>query len=159
MGRYGAGTCGKGLPEAGDEGLDHTHTWGRTYWGGAMYCLLADIDIRKNTGNAKGLQDALRAINRAGGRIDADWPLERALEIGDQATDGKTLSKLYADMRAKPVMVDLPDLWKQLGVERRDRVVTFDDRAPLAKVREAIVPVAPASPRATRLRPDKATAG
>ena len=25
-----------GLPGPGDEGLDHTHTWGRTYWGGAM---------------------------------------------------------------------------------------------------------------------------
>ena len=23
----------QGLPEAGDEGLDRTHTWGRTYWG------------------------------------------------------------------------------------------------------------------------------
>jgi hypothetical protein len=26
----------QGLPEAGDQGLDHTHTWGRTYWGGAF---------------------------------------------------------------------------------------------------------------------------
>ena len=23
-----------GLPQSGDRGLDHTHTWGRTYWGG-----------------------------------------------------------------------------------------------------------------------------
>ena len=27
----------KGLPQPGDEGLDHTHTWGRTYWGGALF--------------------------------------------------------------------------------------------------------------------------
>ena len=73
---------------AGDQGLDHTHTWGRTYWGGAMFCLMADVEIRKRTGNSKGLQDALRAINRAGGTIEADWLLERALEIGDKATDG-----------------------------------------------------------------------
>jgi len=26
----------QGLPEGGDEGLDNTHTWGRTYWGGAI---------------------------------------------------------------------------------------------------------------------------
>src|ERR1700690_97415 len=32
----------QGLPTAGDEGLDHTHTWGRTYWGGALFCFLAD---------------------------------------------------------------------------------------------------------------------
>jgi hypothetical protein len=64
----------QGLPEQGDDGLDNTHTWGRTYWGGALYCLLADIGIRKNTANAKGLEHALRAINRAGGTIEADWP-------------------------------------------------------------------------------------
>ena len=55
----------QGLPAAGDQGLDNTHIWGRTYRGGAMFCLLADIEIRKQTGNAKGLLDALRAINRA----------------------------------------------------------------------------------------------
>ena len=52
----------KGLPQAGDEGLDHTHTWGRTYWGGALFCTLADVDIRERTNNRYGLQDALRAI-------------------------------------------------------------------------------------------------
>src|SRR6185437_15110433 len=27
----------KGLPQAGDQGLDNTPTWGRRYWGGAMF--------------------------------------------------------------------------------------------------------------------------
>ena len=27
----------KGQPREGDEGLDNTHTWGRTYWGGALF--------------------------------------------------------------------------------------------------------------------------
>ena len=57
----------KGLPAPGDQGLDGTDSWGRTYWGGAMFCLLADVEIRKRTNNAKGLEDALRAILRAGG--------------------------------------------------------------------------------------------
>ena len=130
----------QGLPAEGDRGLDNTHTWGRTYWGGALFCLLADIGIRKNTANAKGLEDAMRAINRAGGTIEVDWPLERALEIGDKATDGKILMELYRKMGAQPVMVDLPDLWKQLGVARAtDGTVVFDDRAPLAGVRKAIM--------------------
>ena len=29
----------RGLPAPGDQGLDNTHTWGRTYWGGALFCL------------------------------------------------------------------------------------------------------------------------
>jgi hypothetical protein len=76
----------KGLPETGDRGLDFTPTWGRTYWGGALFCLLVDIEIRKRTGNEKGLEDALRAILNAGGTIESDWSLTRALVIGDRAT-------------------------------------------------------------------------
>lgn len=56
-----------GLPKAGDQGLDRTHTWGRTYWGGALFCLLADIEIRVQTDGRRSLQDALRAVLRAGG--------------------------------------------------------------------------------------------
>ena len=45
----------QGLPETGDRGLDGTDSWGRTYWGGAMFCLLADVEIRKQTGNRVGI--------------------------------------------------------------------------------------------------------
>jgi hypothetical protein len=128
----------QGLPAPGDQGLDNTHTWGRTYWGGAMFCLLADIEIRKQTGNAQGLRDALRAINRAGGTIEADWRLERVIEVGDKATNGKVLVELYSQMASKPVSVDLLDLWTQLGVVRADRGVTFDNRAALASIRASI---------------------
>jgi hypothetical protein len=128
----------QGLPAPGDQGLDNTHTWGRTYWGGALFCLVADVEIRKQTGNAQGLRDALRAINRAGGTIEADWPLERVIEVGDKATNGKVLVELYSQMASKPVSVDLLDLWKQLGVVRADHGVTFDNRASLASIRASI---------------------
>jgi hypothetical protein len=120
----------QGLPEAGDRGLDHTHTWGRTYWGGALFCLLADVEIRQRTSNAKGLQDALRAINRAGGTIEAEWPLERAFEIGDKATDGSTLAELYGKMASRAVAVDLPNLWEQLGIHGSGQGIALDDHEP-----------------------------
>jgi hypothetical protein len=69
----------QGLPKPNDRGLDFTHTWGRTYWGGALYCLLADVEIRKRTGNRMGLEDAVRGIQKSGGSIEVEWPLERAL--------------------------------------------------------------------------------
>jgi len=128
----------QGLPRAGDRGLDYTHTWGRTYWGGALFCLVADVEIRKRTGNAKGLQDALRAINRAGGTIEAAWPLDRAFEIGDKAADGRTLIELYGQMASKPVAVDLPHLWEQLGVHPNGQGIALDDQAPWAAIRSGI---------------------
>jgi hypothetical protein len=128
----------KGLPQAGDRGLDFTPTWGRTYWGGALFCLLADIEIRKRTGNKKGLEDALRAILKAGGTIESDWPLVRTLEIGDRGTGVPVLRALYDKMRAAPAPVDLSALWKELGVERRSGKIAFNDGAPLAAIRKAI---------------------
>jgi len=128
----------QGLPGPGDQGLDRTHTWGRTYWGGAIFCLLADVGIRKATKSKKGLIDAMRGILRAGGNITVDWPLVRALAVGDKAVGGKVLTDLHAQMADKPMPVDLADLWRQLGVERQGGLVSFRSDAPLARVREAI---------------------
>jgi hypothetical protein len=128
----------QGLPAAGDEGLDHTHTWGRTYWGGALFCFLADIEIHRETGNKRGLEDALRGILNAGGDISHDWELEKALTIGDQATGVPVLQNLYSKMKDQPYDVDLPALWTELGIEREGNAVKFLDSAPLAKTREAI---------------------
>jgi hypothetical protein len=127
-----------GLPAHGDKGLDYTHTWGRTYWGGALYCLLADLEIRRQTNNRKGLQDALRAILDAGGDIRRDWELEKALTIGDQATGTTALMNLYSKMKDAPYEVDLPALWTELGVVREGDTVRFLDSAPLAATRKAI---------------------
>ena len=128
----------KGQPEPGDEGLDNTPTWGRTYWGGALFCLMADVQIRESTHNKKGLQDALRGIVERGGLITEDWPIERALGIGDKATGTKVLQELYAQMRDKPVTVDLNQLWKKLGLGLKNGDVVFDDKVAAAAIRKAI---------------------
>jgi len=128
----------QGEPRPGDRGLDRTHTWGRTYWGGALFCLVADIEIRKQTGNRKCLRDALRAILAAGGAIDREWPLTRALEIGDQATGTHVLTTQYKQWSTHPMPIDLSALWKNLGVTATDATVQFDASAPLASIRAAI---------------------
>ncbi len=129
----------KGLPAAGDGGLDHTHTWGRTYWGGALFCLMADIEIHQRTNNRYGLQDALRGIVRAGGNMEQDWPLARALKAGEEATGVPVLMELYDRMKATPITPDLPALWHQLGIRPSGNSVVFDQGAPLASVVRSIM--------------------
>src|SRR6266436_2217753 len=128
----------QGLPQPGDRGLDHTHTWGRTYWGGALFCLLAEVEIRRLTNNAKGLENALRGILDAGGDIRREWNLEDAFRAGDHAVGVSVLQPLYARMKDKPVSVDLDSLWTQLGVQSDGASVRFDDSATLAAIRRAI---------------------
>ena len=128
----------KGLPKRGDQGLDRTHTWGRTYWGGALFCLLADVQIRQKTANKKGLEDALKAIDRAGGTIGADWELERAFKLGDTATGTNVFEDLYGKMKDNPFEVDLNSLWRQLGIRNNSGSVSLDNSAPLSAIRRSI---------------------
>jgi hypothetical protein len=128
----------KGVPQRGDKGLDHTHTWASTYWGGALFCFLADVDIRKQTHNQRGLQDALRGILNAGGDIRQDWKLDDTFKVGAKATGVSVLSELYAKMKDQPMDVDLSELWKQLGIESDGKTVRLIDDAPLAAIRRSI---------------------
>ena len=128
----------KGLPRPGDPGLDEARSWGSTYWGGALFCFLADLQIRERTGNRRSLDDALRAVNAAGGSIAVRWPLRRALEAGDRATGTHVLRDLYGRMGEAPMSVDLESWWRRLGVVTEGWLVRFDDRAPLAELRRSI---------------------
>ena len=104
-----------------------------------MFCLVADVRIRQKTGNHKGLQDALRGILNAGGNINQDWEIERALAAGDKTTGSTVLVDLYHSMRDEPYPVDLAAMWKSLGIERNaDGAIRFNPAAPQADIRARI---------------------
>ena len=124
----------KGLPAQDDRGIDRTATWGRTYWGGALFCLLADLRIRERSRLKVGLPQALQGVISAGGSYAVAWPLARTLAVADAAIGQDTLTRLHADWAETPVPIDLPALWANLGVGD-----AFDDRAPRASVRRAIL--------------------
>ena len=127
-----------GLPRAGEGGMDQTPTWARTYWGGALYCLQADVRLREHSGNRVGLQTALRAILRETGGYGAERDIDDVLRIGDAATGTRVLQDLYAETKATAVAPDLERLWSRLGVPDDPKSEPFDDHAPLAAIRLAI---------------------
>lgn len=124
-----------GLPREGDQGLDHTPTWARTYWGGAMFFLQADVRLRQRGTPARGLQQALQGVLAAGGDYRVAWPAQRILATADAALGQRTLSEMYAQMKDQPSPTDLAALWRDLGVDG----ATLRDDAPLAAVRRAIL--------------------
>ena len=135
----------QGQPQEGDRGLDHTPTWGRTYWGGALFCLLADVRLlqasqaRQANQEPQGLKHALRGVLAAGGNYAQQWPVRRILETADAAVNQTTLITLYEAMKDSSEPVDLGTLWQQLGVTATTGTpAMLDDNAPLAAVRRAI---------------------
>lgn len=128
----------QGLPGAGDEGLEKTRTWGRTYWGGALFCLLADVEIRERTGNQASLDDVLLAIGKTGDSDEDYWPIGRVLEVAERATGTQVLRELYGRLAQRPGNVDLGQLFQKLGVRADGNSAVFDPNAPLAKLRQSI---------------------
>jgi hypothetical protein len=124
-----------GQPRAGDHGLDHTPTWARTYWGGAMFFLHGDVRLRQRGTPARGLQHALQGVLAAGGDYRVVWDATRILALADATLEQTTLSEMYARMKDQPSPLDLAALWRELGVDG----TTLRDDAPLAAVRRAIL--------------------
>jgi predicted metalloprotease with PDZ domain len=106
--RRWTGSMVHGRPGPGDRGLDETHTWGRTYWGGTLFWFVADVRLREATDNARSLRDVLVHIAATGGNGRADWSTAQVA------------------------------MWAALGVVREGDSVRFDDRAPRAALRRAI---------------------
>ena len=129
----------QGLPKTGDRGLDRTPTWGRTYWGGAMFCMLADIEIRRLTDNQQSLRDALRGVLDAGLSMHASATAMEVFQAGDRATGVDVLVPLYQKMKHDPYPVDLDALWRDLGIGLVNQAVVYDDDAPMAHVRKRLL--------------------
>ncbi|MFO1217792.1 MAG: hypothetical protein U1E89_05335 [Burkholderiaceae bacterium] len=125
----------QGQPAEHDRGLDFTPTWARTYWGGALFCLVADVRLRRSGDAQRGLQQALRGVLATGGDYRVRWIASRVLAAADAAVGGHTLVDLYDEMKDRPARVDLDALWRELGVGADG----LRDDAPLAAVRRAIL--------------------
>lgn len=128
----------KGIPRYDDGGLNYCRDYGRVYWGGALYCLLADVQLRINSNNRTGLEHALRAVAVNGGTAASDWTAAESLSVADRATGQRVLQNLYSQMAERAMTLDYRTLLKQLGVTQRNGRIVLNDSAPLAHVRHAI---------------------
>jgi hypothetical protein len=129
----------QGLPKEGDQGLNRTFTWGRRYWGGALFWLYVDVEIRRRSEGARSLDDVLRSVAGAGGNVASRWDIARLALVSEKATGTTALREIYDEWSGRAVTPDLPALWSSLGVviEKGDRL-TFDDAAPLAGIRRGL---------------------
>jgi hypothetical protein len=134
----------QGLPREGDQGLDATMTWGRRYWGGALFWLYVDLEIRKRTGGSRSVDDMLRAILAEGGNVALRWDVARLARVAEAATGVAAFREIYDEWSHKAITPDLASLWTSLGVkpDKAGRVV-FDELAPLAAIRRDLTARAP----------------
>ncbi len=131
----------KGMPLTDDTGLDNASSIGRMYWGGALFCLLADIEIHKQTNNKFGLRDAVQALVNNNLTMDKSVSIDELFRVADAHTGTQVLSDLYNQMKDEPADINLKSIWSELGINYNNDTgeVSLDETAPLASVRQSIV--------------------
>jgi hypothetical protein len=129
----------RGLPSLAHYGLERAPGYAGMYWGGAVYCLLADVELRKSSGLTLGLEDAVRAVFSGGGRSSDVWSLDETFALAERTLDTDVLSSLRKRHADGPAPVDLDALFAELGVVVRDgNVLALRNDAPLSSVRAAL---------------------
>lgn len=119
-------------------GLDDTRSFDRLYWGGALFWLLTDIQLRKETGNRIGLKQVFRHILQRGGDISSDWAPKELLQRVNTFTKTSALEILYKKMGANYFAPDLSTLWSDLGIHLAGQTVVFDNNSELAAIRQQL---------------------
>lgn len=128
-----------GLRAMGEVGLEDAEGGG-IYWGGALFLLLAEIEVRQRTNLELGIEDCLRDIRDAGGTTETRWSTFDFVQLCDATFGGMTVSSLMLNHLGPGTPPDLDALWAELGVSMaEDGTIAYDDSAPLAAVREAIL--------------------
>jgi hypothetical protein len=146
----------RGLPGPRGTSLVDVKGGARAYWGGAMFVLRADVEIRRRSGGERSLDDGLRAVLSRGGDATRIWTVEHFLKAIDEAVNLPVMGELYA-CAARPVAMaapmpadpsrrcpptsrpELETLLDELGVGwSRETGLSLGDDAPLSVVRRQI---------------------
>ena len=129
----------RGLPAMTDAGLSNAGRGG-IYWGGAVFVLMAEMELLQASGGKYGFSDCLRHILADGGDATTKWPTARLLQSCDKATGQELLSQLTQRHMAKGSVMSLDEIWQKLGVTlSEDGKITYDDSAELAWLRPLII--------------------
>jgi hypothetical protein len=108
----------------------------QTYWAGAIFMLLADLELRRVTQGAEGLEDCLKGALWSGLDPASRVSLDEYVAACDKSTGTKVMAGLVAKHFTKGEKIDLVKLWSDLGVAKGG---AMNDDAPLAKWRKMIV--------------------
>lgn len=128
----------QGLPAFTGGGLEQARDRDGIYWGGALACLVADVEARRRKLD-QGLEVGLRALRDAGGNACEVWTLSEVVAVVDRALGAPTLAPIVAAHAKHGSSFDLQRLFSDLGVTRSaSGEIALSDSAPLAAVRRAI---------------------
>ncbi len=130
------GTHGGSLAQATRNGRRSTM---RVYWSGAALMLMADMQLREQSGGRQSLDTALQSLSGCcmdNAKTWRAWDMFRQL---DQLTETKIFSRLYEKYVHDDHFPDMQPIFQDLGISTRHSRVSLYEDAPMAAVRSAIM--------------------
>jgi hypothetical protein len=122
--------------EQGAAEMYTTHRFAPVYWGGAAVMLLADVELRRQSGGARSLDPVLMELSACCGQGSRAWPAAEAGERIDAIAGVPVMSELIANVVRAKNFPSLGELYVQLGIDGEGRA---KPGAPLAAIRDAIM--------------------
>jgi hypothetical protein len=153
-------TMPRGVATPDEPRLVATAEHDRVYFGGSLFALTADVEIRRRTAGARSLDDGLRRALAEGGKATEVWRVEDFVAALDRGAGARVVAGLFERAARPPApcgpaiargelldpsacapddVVSLLRLFDALGVRAGTaELVELDDAAPLAAVRRDI---------------------
>jgi hypothetical protein len=143
---------GRGATRANDDtlerasaGVDGHSNFMRIYWSGTAYWLEADLELRRASGNTLSVDEALKRFDACCLPDYRGWQPEAFVAKLDALVGSDVFRRKFDAYRARRDFPDLKPAYRALGLVRKGASeLTFDDDAPDARTRRAIMGAAAA---------------
>jgi predicted metalloprotease with PDZ domain len=119
--------------------MNRTHHFSYVYRAGALFWLTMDVDLRRASNGKQSLDSALAAFRACCLPSYREWEPEEFIQHLDRALGVQTFTRRYDEFRARTTFPEWRDLFARLGVDADGKDVPFDDAAPDAAIRTAIM--------------------
>ncbi len=125
-------------PNAAANGRERGATM-KVYWSGAVLALMADLELRRQSDGRQSLDSVLGELMSCCLPADRTWSGTELLAKLDELADADVFVPLYDRYANTTGFPDYTEAFRELGIDIAGGRVTFDDAAPLAAVRAAIL--------------------
>jgi hypothetical protein len=123
-------------------GVEGHSNFMRIYWSGTAYWLEADLELRRASGNALSVDEALKRFDACCLPDYRGWRPEAFVAKLDALVGGDVFRRTFDTFRARRDFPDLKRVYRALGISRAGETLAFDDAAPDASIRRAITSAA-----------------
>jgi len=133
-----SGAIGESLEKTSAD-MSNFHSFRNVYWSGAAMMLRADNRLRQLSNNKYTLDDVLKAVQLILEGHQSEWSGMEMMQLFDRISGTTVFMNIYNRyVQSGPFPAD-DKLLRQLGIVQSAGKIRFNDNAPAAAIRKAIV--------------------